>query len=39
MESENIDMQKVFSELSERNKELMILLAKSVKYVQQAMEK
>lgn len=30
MESRNIDMQAIFSELSERNKDIIILIAKSV---------
>lgn len=39
MESKNTDMQSIFNELSEKNKDLMMLLAKSVKYAQQAAEK
>lgn len=38
MKSKNIDMKAIFSELSEQNKDLMILLAQSVKYAQQTAE-
>lgn len=35
MESKNTIMQAIFSELSERNKDIMILVAKSVKIAQE----
>lgn len=35
MESKNTIMQAIFSELSERNKDIMILVAKSVKVAQE----
>lgn len=35
MESKNTTMQAIFSELSERNKDIMILVAKSVKVAQE----
>lgn len=34
MESRNTDMQEIFSELSEKNKDIVILVAKSVKIAQ-----
>ncbi len=34
MASRNTDMQAIFSELSERNKDIIILIAKSVKVAQ-----
>lgn len=38
MENKNIDMQAIFSELSEKNKDIVILVAKSVKVAQEAAE-
>lgn len=38
MKSRNIDMQAIFSELSEKNKDMVILIAKSVKFVQETNE-
>ncbi len=35
MTSKNTDMQAIFSELSERNKDIVILIAKSVKVAQE----
>ena len=36
MENRNTDMQAIFSELSEKNKDIVILIAKSVKVAQEA---
>ena len=36
MESRNADMQVLFSELSEKNKDIVILIAKSMKVAQEA---
>lgn len=36
MESRNTDMQAIFSKLSEKNKDIVILVAKSVKVAQDA---
>ncbi len=38
MESRNTDMQAIFSELSEKNKDIIILIARSVKVAQEAAE-
>lgn len=38
MESKRADMQVIFSELSERNKDIVILVAKSVKVAQEVTE-
>lgn len=38
MESRDADMQAIFSELSEKNKDIIILVAKSVKVAQEAAE-
>ena len=39
MASRSSDMQAIFSELSEKNKDLVILIAKSVKVAQETSEK
>ena len=39
MESRSTDMQAIFSELSEKNKDIVILIAKSVKIAQETSEK
>ena len=36
MENRNTDMQAIFSELSEKSKDIVILIAKSVKVAQEA---
>lgn len=38
MASRNTDMQAIFSELSEKNKDILILIAKSVKVAQESPE-
>lgn len=38
MESRNAEMQDIFGELSERNKDIIILIAKSVKVAQEVTE-
>lgn len=38
MASRNTDMQAIFSELSEKNKDIVILIAKSVKVAQEVEE-
>lgn len=38
MASRNTDMQAIFSELSEKNKDIVILIAKSVKVAQEVSE-
>lgn len=38
MASRNTDMQAIFSELSERNQDILILIAKSVKVAQEVAE-
>ena len=38
MASRNTDMQAIFSELSEKNKDIVILIAKSVKVAQEVAE-
>ena len=38
MASRNADMQAIFSELSEKNKDIVILIAKSVKVAQEVAE-
>lgn len=38
MASKNTDMQAIFSELSEKNKDIVILIAKSVKVAQEVTE-
>lgn len=38
MASRNTDMQAIFSKLSERNKDIVILVAKSVKVAQDTIE-
>lgn len=38
MESRNTDMQAIFNELSEKNKDIIILIARSVKVAQEAAE-
>lgn len=38
MASRSTDMQAIFNELSERNKDIVILVAKSVKVAQEATE-
>lgn len=38
MESRNTDMQAIFSELSEKNKDIVILIAKSMKLAQEVAE-
>lgn len=38
MESRSTDMQAIFSELSEKNKDIVILIAKSVKVAQEVGE-
>lgn len=35
MKSKNADMQAIFSDLSERNKDILILVAKSIKVAQE----
>lgn len=35
MESRRVAMQAIFTELSEKNQDLMILIARSIKYAQQ----
>ncbi len=35
MDSKNIEMQNIFNELSERNKDVMLLIAKSVNIAQE----
>ena len=39
MASRSSDMQAIFSELSEKNKDIVILIAKSVKVAQETSEK
>lgn len=38
MEGRNAEMEAIFSELSEKNKEIVILVAKSIKVAQEAAE-
>lgn len=38
MEGRNAEMEAIFSELSEKNKEIVILIAKSIKVAQEAAE-
>ena len=38
MESRNTDMQAIFSELSEKNKDIVILIARSMKLAQEVAE-
>lgn len=38
MESRNTNMQAIFSELSEKNKDIVILIARSMKVAQEAAE-
>ncbi len=38
MEGRNTEMQMIFSELSEKNKDIVILIAKSVKIAQEVTE-
>jgi len=38
MESRNTDMQAIFNELSEKNKDIVILIARSVKVAQELTE-
>ena len=38
MTNKNTDMQAIFSELSEKNKDIMILIAQSIKVTQEVME-
>ena len=38
MASKNADMQAIFSELSEKNKDIIILIARSVKVAQEVAE-
>lgn len=36
MENKDINMQNIFNELSEKNKDIMILIAKSIKVAQES---
>lgn len=38
MTNKSTDMQAIFSELSEKNKDIMILIAQSIKVTQEVME-